>query len=159
MIKPPSLQHEYSFCYSGDPALDWPFAPEGDAEAEAARSAAIVRARETGSYPIRPGCSPIVYTIRPLTGSLLNRWIGELNRQRLVKAEGDALAVRFALRDVVAPGRRKVTMIDEDGVSLASIDDLDAIYASTDGRAVVGELAEHVIERATATIRPLSSRG
>ena len=152
MIKAPSLTSDYSFIFSGDPALVLPEDPEQ-------RKHALELARETGNWqPLLGGEPPTVFTLRPLTGSVYDWWLGEVTRQRLVNAEAASLIVRLALVKVDNFGAHKVERVKVDGISLAKVDIIDAIYAEAGGagRAVIDEIAAEVVDRATKAPRPKS---
>jgi hypothetical protein len=153
MIKAPSLQNDYAFIFSGDPALVLPEDPEQ-------RKHALDVARETGNWQplLGQGDPPTVFTLRPLKGSEYDWWAGECARQRLVNAEAAALVVRLALVKVDNFGAHKVERVKVDGISLAKVDIIDAIYAEAGGagRAVILEIADEVIDRATKAPRPKS---
>jgi hypothetical protein len=153
VIKPPSLVSDYSFIYSGDPALLLPEDPEQ-------RKHALEVARETGNWLslLGPGDPPTVFTLRPLSGSVYDWWLGEVTRQRLVNAEAASLIVRLALVKVDNFGAHKVERVKVDGIWLAKVDIIDAIYSEAGGagRAVIDELASEIIDRATKAPRPKS---
>lgn len=153
MIKPPSLVSDYSFIYSGDPALVLP----EDAEQ---RKHALDVARETGNWQplLGPGDPPTVFTLRPLSGSVYDWWLGEVARRRLVTAEAQALIVRLALIKVDNFGTHKVERVKLEGESIAKIGIIDAIYAEAGGagRAVIAELSDEIVDRAEKAPRPKS---
>ena len=171
MIQPPSVQKDYSFIYSGDPALDLPAIPdevEGeDPEARklavekaiADREAVLARARETGQWQalVRAGETPTIFTLHPL-GTAYDWWCGEVKRRSLCDSEAALLVVRLALRQVDNFGKYKVEPTSQGGQALAKNEVIDAIYAEAGdaGRLIILELANHVIERATTPLRPKS---
>lgn len=153
MIKPPSLLAEYTLIYSGDPALTLPADPEE-------RDRKLAECRETGQWHslITGSELPTLFTVRPLTGSQLDWWAGEVSRQRLVQTEAAALALRLALRKVDNFGSHKVSLTRFEGQHLATTEIIDAIYSEGggEGRSIVVELANLVIERAQTAPRPKS---
>ncbi len=153
MIKPPSLQNEYTLISSLDPALSLP-------EDEEQRAHALSVAKETGNWSaiLNGTDQPTVFTMRPLKGSEFDWWAGEVNRRGLVNSEASVLALRLALVKVDNFGSHKVEFVREGGIRLAKLDIIDAIYAEggSEGRAIVLELATHIIERAQTAPRPKS---
>jgi hypothetical protein len=153
MIKAPSLQNDYAFIFSGDPALALPEDPEQ-------RKHALDVARETGNWQplLGQGDPPTVFTLRPLSGSVYDWWRGECARQRLISAEAATLLVRLAIVKVDNFGAHKVERVTVDGVSIAKVDIINAIYdeAGGAGRNVISELSDEVVDRATKAPRPKS---
>jgi hypothetical protein len=154
VLKPASLQGEYSLIYSGDPSLDLP-----DDETERAR---LVRhAQRTGQWPLRAGSEPTVFHLRPMTGTMLDWWHGETVRRNLAGYELASLALRMTLVRIDNFGGHKVAHVkNDDGVALATDASIDALYSidpddPSVGRTVVAELGNHVIERATKKLDPL----
>jgi hypothetical protein len=141
MLKPASTVHEYTLIFSGDPALSLP-----DDEAE--RERLLKHARRTGDW--QPIC----------TGSEFDWFAGEVNRRNLVGPEMAALALRLAIKRIDNFGGHKVERAKVDGIALAKVETIDAIYSVDPddpgvGRAIVSELGNHVIERATTKLDPL----
>lgn len=169
MLAPPSLQNEYTLCYSGDPALDLPAIPAIDratatAEAIAEANKAIADreqklkvARERGSWDAitKPGQKPTVFRFRQVGGTAVRWWFGESERQRLSGLEDVELMFRLAL--VGIDGIAGVDLkSDRNGkFPLVSIATMDAIYARADGPAAVTELGTLVAERAIGGVPPL----
>jgi hypothetical protein len=153
MLKPASTVHEYTLIFSGDPALSLP-----DDEAE--RERLLKHARRTGDWqPICTG-EPTVFHLVPLKGSEFDWFAGEVNRRNLVGPEMAALALRLAIKRIDNFGGHKVERAKVDGVALAKVETIDAIYSvdpddPSVGRAIVTELGNHVIERATTKLDPL----
>jgi len=157
MIKAPSIQHEYSLIFSGDPALILPADPE--------EKARLIRvAQETGDWKGLLGDEqPTIFQFRNLSRTQLGWFEGErnscswLNGRPLSGRESDDLMVRLALRGVENFGKHKVSFARINGQSIATSDIIDAIHdeANPHGEAVIGELAGIVTERALQQIRPL----
>ena len=150
MIKPPSIQAEYTLIYSGDPALNLP-------EDEAARDHALSQARSSGDWRalVREGESATLFHLGQITRVQRDWIIGEMQRRELSPPELDALIVRVALRRIDGLGPHKVTrtksqaagfhLADEDTLNL-----LDSVSA-----ALIPELSGAAWERATNPLRPL----
>lgn len=149
MIKPPSLQSDYSLIYSGDPALVLP----EDADE---RARLLQQARETGNWTglIAQGQEPTLFTVAPLTGSAFAWLSGETRRRDLSQVESLSLALRLALRKVSGFGDHKVTLSKTDeGYKIANVDIIDAIYAAA-GAEPVMELGAHIITKASESPSP-----
>lgn len=159
LASPPSLQREYSLCFSGDPALDIPEVPaEGAADRDDVikdREHKLKVARETGNWPIKPGQTPTYFRFRQVGGSACRWWFGESQRQSLSTIEDIELMFRLAL--VSIDGLPGVTMQhDKRGkFPLVSIGTMDEIYASGAGPAAVYELGAIAAERALGGVPPL----
>ena len=150
MIKPPSIQSEYTLIYSGDPSLNLP-------EVEAERDHALSQARQSGDWRalIREGEQPTLFQFGQITRTQRDWIIGEMQRRELSPPELDALIVRVALRRIDGLGSHKVVrarhqaagfhLADEDTLNL-----LDSISA-----AIIPELSGAAWERATNPLRPL----
>lgn len=150
MIKPPSIQTEYTLIYSGDPALNLP-------EDEAARDHALSQARQSGDWRalIREGESPTLFHFGQITRTQRDWIVGEMQRRQLCAPELDALIVRVGLRRIENLGPHKVTrtksaaagfhLVDEDTIN--TLENLSA--------ALIPELSGVVWERATNPLRPL----
>lgn len=152
MIKPPSLQSESSLIYSGDPALNLPEDPDE-------RARVLQVARETNKWAdlLIAGETPTTFNVRPLTGSQFDWWCGEVRRRSLSDAEAAALALRFALHSVTGFGSFGTLKRERiDGHSFATVEIIDALYASTDGhgRSIVLELGGVIVERASSSPSP-----
>jgi len=155
MLAPPSLQHPYTLCFSGDPSLDLPAAPEGDAAAAEALALKLKNARETGNWPIKPGESPTRFNFKPVGGSAVRWRFGESQRQSLSALEDIELMFRLALDSI--DGLPGVTVQhDKRGkFPLVSVATMDQIYASGAGPAAVYELGAYVAERSIGGVPPL----
>jgi hypothetical protein len=151
VIKPPSLQNVYSLVSSSDPSLKLP-------ADEKEREEAIQRARETGRWDdlILEGEIPTRFEVRPLTGSALEWWRGELARKQLSHSEAAALILRLALVDVSGLGEHKVRHSLVDGHKLATTEIVDAIYAAAggEGAGIVLELGVAIAQRASESPSP-----
>ena len=160
MLAAPSLQNEYTLCFSGDPALDLPALPAeddpGHAAAVAAREIKLKNARETGSWPIKPGETPTIFRFKPVGGSAVRWWSGQSQRESLSALEDIELMFRLAL--VGVDGLPGVTMQhDKRGkFPLVTIATMDQIYASGAGPAAVVELGAYIAERSLGGVPPLS---
>lgn len=155
MIKPPSVQNEYTLIYSGDPALNLP-------EDEAERKRVLDQARETGNWePLLGGEPPTLFRIRPLFGDTLNWWDGERGRLQLGGLEAAALALRLTLRKVENLPGVKVELQKERGQLMVKPETIAALYEACGDEAqlVIQELSAFVIERAAAALRPKQLRG
>jgi hypothetical protein len=155
MIRPPSQQFEYTLVFSGDPALNLPT----DA---AARDKALEVARETGQWSpiLHSGEMPTTFTVRPISGALLDWLISEGRRRDLSTAELNVLSLRVALTKVDGFGDNRVTTESaghEGEFRIATVNIIDALYAIDGiGRAVVQELGDIVWRRACGGLRPKS---
>lgn len=149
MIKPPSIQAEYTLIYSGDPALNLP-------ESDAARDHALKVMRETGEWKLVEGGQPTLFHLRPLTGTEFAWLQGEHARRDLADVELAALALRLALVRIDNFGDVKVKRTtNDDGITLASLDVINALYAVADeGRVIVGELGGLVFMRTAESPSP-----
>lgn len=167
MITPPSLQNEYTLCFSGDPALDLPEVPEIDrdtagaervAEVDkliAARDAKLKVARETGNWPIRPGQRATLFRFKPVGGSAVRWWFGESQRQRLSAVEDIELMFRLALSGIDNVEGVTVRHDKSGKFPLVAISTMDEIYASGAGPTAVLELGTVVAERSIGGVPPL----
>lgn len=149
MIKPPSIQNEYTLIYSGDPALSLPVAA-------VEREHAVKVARETGTWPISPGQAATEFHVRPLTGSHIEWLQGEYTRRDLTDLELTALSLRLALVKVVNFGDVVVRHeVNEDGHRLATRDVINALYAVPDhGTRIISELGGHLFMRGSESPSP-----
>lgn len=156
MLRPPSLQHEYTLIFSGDPALVLPEDPEE-------RANALRVARETGKWDalIQAGQQPTMFHVRPLPQSTFRWLIGEATRRNLQGFEMTILALRLALRRIDNFGTHsgKVQLEKNDEQQLAKIDVIDALFnVDPDdvdvGRRVVDELGTEILRRAGDGISP-----
>lgn len=155
MIKPPSQQFPYTLIYSGDPSLCLPSDP-------AERAKALEVARETGDWTplIHAGESPTVFTVRPITGALLDWMMSEGRRRDVSDPEMNVLALRVALVRVEGFGDAKVQTAPaghEDEFRIATPKIIEELYAIDGvGRAVVQELGALVWKRALGGLLPKS---
>lgn len=156
MFLPPSVQKEYALVFSGDPALALP-------SDEKERDNALRVARETGDWSglIKPGQLPTLFTVRPLSGSMIT-WLGsQRSRNRLSGQEACELAFRLGLRKIDNFGDFEIEFEREGAQVLAAVTVLDALYdigrvigKPNLGRELIAELGGLVIERATESISP-----
>ncbi len=161
MIKPPSIQSDYSLVWSGDPALNLPdVGPE--------RDRVLQVARETGRWEdlILPGQQPTVFHFRKLPKSTFDWVIGEhqhssVFKRPLSQMEGYSLFFRAALKSIDNWGSHKVkpTSFGEGCPRIASEETTDAIGAVDPndpmiGAAILGELAQLVWIKETTGISP-----
>ena len=150
MIKPPSIQNEYTLIYSGDPALNLP-------EDEAARDHALAQARQTGDWRalVREGETPTLFHFGQITRTQRDWIVGEMQRRQLSAPELDALIIRVALRRIVGLGAHKVERAKHQaaGFHLADAETIDALENVS--AALIPELSGVVWERATNPLRPL----
>lgn len=154
MIKPQSVQREYTLIFSGDPALVLP-------EDEEARDRLLKQARETGDWAplIAEGQEPTLFHFRDLTRTEVGWWDGERSHSSrhdrpLSALEASDLALRIALRGVVNFGKHKVIRRQHGNVWLADESIIDAI-SNEAGSAPLMEFANVVLERAANPLRPL----
>ena len=154
MIKAPSIQHEYTLVWSGDPALSLPEDPT-----ERARVLDDVRLR--GDWPsiTVEGQQPTLFHFKDLTRAEFGWWDGERsNSARLGRPlgalEASDLVLRLALRSVDNFGTHKVTRKQHGQVWLCDVDIINAINDQA-GAAPLIEFAEIILERAANPIRPL----
>lgn len=178
MIRPPSHQGPYTLCWSKDPALDLPTIPElpQDASAEdiAARDKIAAEcehklgiARDTGSWPVKPGLQPTVFEFRQTQGSPA-AWLQhqservDVHGNRLFSWEQlCALAFRLALRSISNFDGRKLERTDIDDQSLVTAESLQSLYevgGPSDpslGRHIITELGAVVVQRSFKGVRPL----
>lgn len=164
---PPSLQREYTLCFSGDPALDLPELPEIDRDTASAaeieafdkiaadREVKLKAARDHGTWPVRAGQRATLFRFRQVGGSAVRWWFGESQRQRMSAVEDIELMFRLAL--VGIDNIEGVTVRhDKSGkFPLVSVATMDEIYASGAGPAAVLELGTVVAERAIGGVPPL----
>jgi len=154
VIKAPSIQHEYTLVWSGDPALSLP----EDAE-EAARVLRL--ARETGDWSplIIEGQQPTLFHLKDPTRTELAWWDGERSHSALLERplsalEASDLILRIALRSVDNFGKHKVSRKQYGAMWLADDAIINAINAEA-GPGPLVEFASIVLERAANPIRPL----
>jgi len=149
MIKPPSIQNEYTLIYSGDPALNLPDEPVEHAHA-------LKVARETGAWPISLGHAATEFHVRPLTGSHIEWLQGEYTRRELTDLELAALSLRLALTKVINFGDVVVRHeTHNDGHRLATRDVVNALYAVPEhGTRIVMELGSHLFVRGSDSPSP-----
>jgi hypothetical protein len=145
MLAPPSLQNNYSLCFSGDPALELP-------EAEDAKILALKNARERGQWPVKQGEKVTHFHFRQVGGSAVRWWYGESQRQSLSPLEDIELMFRLAL---VSVDGIEIKHDKRGKFPLVSIESMDLIYASGAGPAAVTELGAIVAERSLGGVPPL----
>lgn len=149
MIKPPSLQNEYTFISADDPAITW---PADDDE----RARAVATARDTGVYPVAEGQTPVTYRLRQIKGSTFDWFQGHCRREQLGELEAQALFLRLGLVEVDGLGKTSVGAPERmAGHVIAPESIVDALYEKV-GRTVVAEIATHLLGRATAPLSPKS---
>lgn len=150
MIKPPSLQNEYSFICASDPACNWPDDPDE-------RERAIEHARNTGQYPLKEGAEPVVYKLRQIKGSTFDWFMGHIRREQLGELEANAMMMRLGLVEVDGLGKTSVGKAETiKGHPIAPELIVDVLYEKV-GRDAVVEIAEHLLRRASQRgPRPLS---
>lgn len=167
MIKPLSVQHEFSLIWSRDPAVNLP-EPEPDAtdekRLEVIKEAARLfnLARDTGDYRsiVREGQTPTTFSFKdPSRGEW--GWIyGEQQHSSvygrpLSEPEFTDLIFRVAVRGVVNFGEHKVTRKrNAHGVWLADESIIEAIFDNC-GPGPIVEFVGFILSRAGAA-RPLS---
>lgn len=163
MIKPPSQQFPYTLVYSGDPALNLPTDPDGDeARTKLLRAKALEVARDTGDWTalIHTGEVPTLFTVRPITGALLDWMMSEARRRESTAAEVHVFALRVALTKIDGFGDARVETAPagrEGEFRIATMKIIDALYAVEGvGRDVVQELGSIVWQRALEGLRPKS---
>ena len=155
MLKPRSLQHEYSLIYSEDCALKL---PTGETE----RETALRVARQTGKWSelTLQGETPTVFQVLPMTGTQFSYLGSEQVRKGLLQMEVYELAIRLVLRSIANFGDHKVTHSIVEGHQIAGRATIDALYAIGEtpamGRAVIAELGEIIISHASDGISPLA---
>lgn len=156
MFRAPSLQHEYTLVFSGDPALSLP-------EDEKERENALRVARETGAWHSLCHASqlPTLFKLRPLPHSAYEWLIGESVRRNLTMPELCTLAVRLALRGVD----------NFDGLEFGTVRDGEHVLAKSSvtdtiadvgreigdpnlGKKVIAELGSEIMRRAQEGISP-----
>ena len=154
MIKAPSIQHEFTLVFSGDPALSLPEDPDE-------RARVLKVARETGNWAplIIDGQQPTLFHFKDLTRSEFGWWDGErCHSARLGRPlgalEASDLVLRLALRTVDNFGKHKVSRKQHGPVWLADSDIINALNEEA-GSGPLVEFAEIVLERAASPIRPL----
>ena len=158
MIKPQSVQNEYSLIFSGDPALSLPEDPEE-------RTRVLRIAQQTGNWTalVVPGQVPTVFHFRNLEHSDIAWLDGEhqLSTEHgrpLGNIEYLTLAVRLALRSVDNFGTHKVEhkqLGSQRKVATAAI--VNAIHAAAGklGPELLTEFAVHIINRGSGQLDPL----
>jgi len=152
MIKPPSIQSDYTLVYSGDPSLAL---PTGERE----REKALEVARETGQWAalIIDRESPTLFHVRPIFGRTLDWMISEIRRRQMSGAESAVLALKLGLRSVEGFGDHRVDFEHVEGHQIATDKIIDALYAIDGvGRDIVQELGGVVLARALDGLRPKS---
>lgn len=141
----PSLQNEYTLCFSGDPALQLP-----DDQAE--REVKLKNYRERGTWEAKPGEKLTHFRFRPVGGSAVRWWFGQSERESLSALEDLELMFRLALTEADGVDIK----YDKRGkFPLVSIESMDEIYARRNGPATVTELGAIVAERSIGGVPPL----
>ena len=150
MIKPPSIQNEYTLIYSGDPALNLP-------ESADEREHALSQARQTGQWQalIREGEQPTLFHFGQITRTQRDWLIGEMQRRQLCATELDALIVRVALRRIDGLGPHKVTRSKSAAAGFHLADEDTINMLENVSAALIPELSWVAWERATNPLRPL----
>lgn len=182
MIKPVSLQGNYTMVWSLDPSLDLPeYADDpqlDDAANKLAREkvererARLLRiARQTGNWTeiTKPGEHPTYFTFGHLTHNEFS-WIGgEIQRKGMGGHEANDLFFLVAIRQIenfgdVKVGRHRAAQIEgtRDHIWKASPDVLDKLHAALssaglrDGAALMlEEFVQEIVRRARGEIDPL----
>lgn len=175
MLSLPSLQKEYTLCWSHDPALDLPEVPKlGDdataAQLEDAKKAAELRehklkvARDHGNWPAitKPGQRPTTFRFRQVYGHRLTWWQSEAERNQWTGIERCEWMIRLALIGVDNLGTFKVKT-DPGGLELLSLSSLDELYSLGQntsepelGQHLIIELGSIAMKRAFEGVPPLS---
>lgn len=148
LTPPPSLQHEYVLCYSGDPAIDLGDGPDEE------KAIKLKNLRDRGSWEsaVKPGQKLTRFRFRQVGGSAVRWWFGESERQALSALEDLELMFRLAL---VSVDGFEVKYDRRGKFPLVSIETMDQIYAASGGGAAVTELGAIVAERAIGGVPPL----
>lgn len=170
-LAPPSLQSDYTLCWSGDPALDLSAIPAIDRATASADEIAIAErllterdqklkvARERGDWPgiTKPNQRPVVFRFSPIGGSAVRWWSGESARRQLTPIEDVELMFRLALREVSNLPGFDLTFETNGKFQLVSVRSMDAIYGAANRRGVsiIVELGTLVVEREVGGIGPL----
>ena len=154
MIKPPSIQKEYTLIFSGDPALDLP-------EETEARDLALKVARETGNWPIKPGQEPTLFGLDPMSGMALTWMYSEMARKELTQIEIAEMSLRLTLKSVTNFGSHSVTFDTGGPFRLVSSQFINTLYSfgvdlgtPNAGRTVIGELGGVAFLRAREPVSP-----
>lgn len=172
MIKPPSLQNDYTLCSEYDDALDLPEVPKlgDDASAEDRATAKklsdereqkLKTARDHGSWDslVKQGRTAVRFHFRQLGRSAIHWWLAEIERGNLSNVESSELLFRLALKSVDGVTFPVPLKHDNGKFPMLSVASMDAVYAidgnSGVGLMIVGELTYLVSERARG-LRPLS---
>jgi hypothetical protein len=154
MIKAPSVQREYTFIWSGDPALSL---PTDDDE----RARVLKVSRDTGDWSplVAAGKQPTLFTLAHLSRTEIGWWEGERSNsprnggRPLSSMEASDLLVRLALHSV-ENFKGSVQRRNAGPVSLADESIINAIFEKF-GAGALAELADAIVERALNPIRPL----
>ena len=101
MIKAPSLVREYTWIWSGDPALDAP-PDHADAKQKKAWAKKLENAQDYGTWDalLKPGQKPTRFTLRIVPGSLWRELGDGYRAGRFGDASVNALTVRLALKGI-----------------------------------------------------------
>jgi hypothetical protein len=179
MLSLPSLQSEYTLCFSRDPALDLPDPIDIDRDKateeeiaaadaiEKERNAKLKIARETGNWPTKGGQQLTRFKFRQVHGHLMTWWSGQLQRENLSMLEGFELMFRLALVSVENMGSFEIkhdpSKPDQGKPQLISLKTLNSLYSigqdtagsASLGRDLVMELGAAVAHRAIEGCPPL----
>ncbi len=156
MIKSPSIQHEFSLVWSGDPALSLPEKTDENAEE---RTRIIEAAQATGVWPIAEGQQPTLFHFKDPSRTDLGWWDGERTfsaklQRPLSSIEASDLILRLTLRGVDNFGKHKVSRRQHGPVWLADESIINAISDEA-GHEPLAEFASVILERVRNPIRPL----
>lgn len=153
MIKPPSLQADFTLIYSEDPALSLP----EDADE---RARVLKTASETGHWPLIDGEKPTLFHFHDLSRQEISWIYGEQGHSSvygrpLSAPEFTDLIFRVAIRKVDNFGEHKIARARTTaGIWLADAKIVDVICRAC-GPGPIVEFASIVLKRAEG-VRPLS---
>lgn len=169
MIRPPSLQSDYTLCFSEDVALDLPALDglEGEAldKAIEERVRLLADACNRGAWGAitKHGQQPSHFQVRPIYADIT--WLlSERERRKLSTAELYELAFRLAIKSIDNFGNWKPVFdqpVDESPrlLSLASLGEVKCVgLGSPDphmGTRIVHEIGRVAFEHAMDGVRPL----
>jgi hypothetical protein len=160
MLAPPSLVHDYSLVFSGDPALDAPDERASEPEVREWQEK-LARARETGQWDslLKPGQEPTRFVMRQLTGSQRRELMDLLEDSSRGGGMGKtAILFRAAVKRVDNLGATEVKhhRDPETGLSF-KIATPEIVNVLDDiSMAIVGELATEVARRLQGVTSPKS---
>ena len=165
-MKLPSLQHETSLVWSGDPALDPPVRMDGEADETWGQrtnewNERLIRARQTGQWNglLKSGSKPTLFNVGYVPKKVWSKFEDQVRGSDVGVVEAMVIAFQLGLRSVSEldglDGKPfKVTLRHVDGYGQCAADDvlnlLDVYYRARKGE--VPDVSDPVLEMGSAVI-------